>query len=112
MKALTLWQPWASMIAFGEKRIETRCWSTKHRGLLAIHAAAKLPPNWLGSSRHSEIFNNELADVLNVKRDAVSMAVRKLPYASVLCIVKIVDIECTSHVREILCQREQIFGNY
>lgn len=40
MKALTLWQPWAQLIALGHKTIETRSWSTKHRGPLAIHAGA------------------------------------------------------------------------
>lgn len=41
MKALTLWQPWATGIAIGAKTIETRSWSTKHRGLLAIHASTR-----------------------------------------------------------------------
>lgn len=41
VKALSLWQPWASLIAIGAKRIETRSWATKHRGPLAIHAAAR-----------------------------------------------------------------------
>jgi hypothetical protein len=112
MKALSLWQPWASLIALGEKRIETREWSTKHRGYLAIHATAKLPPRWLGASRHSEMFRNELADVFNVRRDHVEAATRKLPLSSVLCIVNLVDIQETIHVREILCERELIFGNY
>ena len=43
MKAITIWQPWASLIALGEKKIETRSWSTKYRGTLAIHAAASMP---------------------------------------------------------------------
>jgi hypothetical protein len=38
MKALTLYQPWATLIATGHKRIETRSWATKYRGPLAIHA--------------------------------------------------------------------------
>lgn len=41
MRALTLWQPWASLIALGAKTIETRSWSTKYRGPIAIHAAAR-----------------------------------------------------------------------
>jgi len=41
VKALSLWQPWASAVACGSKRIETRSWSTKHRGPLAIHAAKR-----------------------------------------------------------------------
>ena len=38
MKALTLWQPWATLIATGKKQIETRSWPTRYRGPLAIHA--------------------------------------------------------------------------
>jgi hypothetical protein len=41
MKAISLWQPWASAMALGVKRIETRSWETKYRGPLAIHAAKK-----------------------------------------------------------------------
>jgi hypothetical protein len=43
MKALTLTQPWATLVAIGAKRIETRSWSTKYRGPLAIHAAKGFP---------------------------------------------------------------------
>lgn len=43
VKALTLWQPWASMVAAGVKRAETRSWGTSYRGELAIHAAAEVP---------------------------------------------------------------------
>ena len=39
MKALTVKQPWAHLIAAGAKRWETRSWSTNYRGLLAIHAS-------------------------------------------------------------------------
>ena len=39
MQAITLWQPWASLIADGLKQYETRSWATKHRGTLAIHAS-------------------------------------------------------------------------
>lgn len=46
MKCLTLWQPWASLMAIGEKTIETRSaacwWAINHRGPLLIHAAK----NW------------------------------------------------------------------
>lgn len=43
MKALTLTQPWATLVAIGAKRIETRNWSTGYRGELAIHAAKGFP---------------------------------------------------------------------
>jgi len=41
MRAISLWQPWASAIAAGLKTIETRHWPTDYRGPLAIHAAKK-----------------------------------------------------------------------
>jgi hypothetical protein len=43
MKALTLTQPWATLVAIGAKRYETRSWSTNYRGPLAIHAAKGFP---------------------------------------------------------------------
>lgn len=41
MKAITIWQPWASLIAIGAKGFETRGWFTGYRGPIAIHAAKK-----------------------------------------------------------------------
>lgn len=46
MKALTLYQPYASLIACGVKTIETRSWYTSYRGPLAIHAAKTVPEAW------------------------------------------------------------------
>lgn len=43
MKALTLTQPWAQLVAIGAKKIETRSWSTNYRGWLAIHAGKSKP---------------------------------------------------------------------
>lgn len=43
MKAITIWQPWASLLAIGAKQYETRGWKTEHRGPIAIHAAKKDP---------------------------------------------------------------------
>ncbi|EHQ88261.1 ASCH domain-containing protein [Desulfosporosinus youngiae] len=39
MKAISLMQPWASLVAIGTKKIETRSWSTEYRGQLAIHSS-------------------------------------------------------------------------
>lgn len=39
MRALSLWQPWATFIADGWKKVETRSWTTPYRGPIAIHAA-------------------------------------------------------------------------
>jgi activating signal cointegrator 1 len=42
MKCLTIRQPWATLIALGEKQIETRSWPTSYRGDLAIHAGMQV----------------------------------------------------------------------
>lgn len=42
LKVLSLIQPWATLIALGEKKIETRSWKTNYRGELYIHAGKKL----------------------------------------------------------------------
>jgi len=40
VKALSLWQPWAALVAIGAKRWETRSWAIPANGEeLAIHAA-------------------------------------------------------------------------
>ena len=59
MKCISLWQPWATAIALGSKRIETRSWATAYRGPLLIHAAKRLNKdeliclhacwNWIGA---------------------------------------------------------------
>lgn len=43
MLALTLTQPFASLLVLGEKRIETRSWSTRHVGPVVITAAKGFP---------------------------------------------------------------------
>jgi hypothetical protein len=42
LTAITLHQPWASLISLGKKHYETRSWATDYRGSIAIHAAKKL----------------------------------------------------------------------
>jgi ASCH domain len=42
MKALSIKQPWANLIAAGEKTIETRTWATNYRGPILI-VSSKTP---------------------------------------------------------------------
>lgn len=39
IKVLSLKEPWATLIASGVKKIETRSWKTTYRGELYIHAS-------------------------------------------------------------------------
>jgi hypothetical protein len=39
VRCISLWQPWASLMACGAKFIETRHWPTSVRGAVCIHAS-------------------------------------------------------------------------
>lgn len=43
IKAISLWQPWATLVILGVKRFETRGKRTNYRGPLLIHAAQRNP---------------------------------------------------------------------
>lgn len=43
MKAISLTQPWATLVAVGAKCIETRSWQTSYHGKIMIHAARSFP---------------------------------------------------------------------
>lgn len=45
MQAISVWQPWAVLLAAGKKCCETRHWPIRHRGPLLIHAAKKWDAN-------------------------------------------------------------------
>ncbi len=74
MKALSLWEPWASLMAVGAKRIETRSWPTRYRGPLLI-CAAKRPMD--GPSR-------EIADMAALQGFLITPA-----YGMAVCTVEL-----------------------
>ncbi|WP_211293112.1 ASCH domain-containing protein [Brunnivagina elsteri] len=45
-KAISLWQPWASLIPLGLKKFETRSWKTSYRGKLLICSTANNPKHY------------------------------------------------------------------
>ena len=46
-KAITLYQPWASLLACGAKIYETQSWQTEYRGEIFIHSS-KVRDKWWG----------------------------------------------------------------
>lgn len=69
MKALTVRQPWASLIAVGAKRIETLSWSTKYRGRLLIHAGRALIDNAETNALAQHLFRDDEPGVWKVPCD-------------------------------------------
>lgn len=82
MKAITLWQPYASLIACGEKKYETRSWKTDYRGAIAIHAAAR-EVNTLGLAPP---FASAVCGALY----SVGMSIHRLPYSCIIATAELV----------------------
>ena len=108
MKAISLWQPWASLVVLGEKRFETRSWSADHRGDLAIHAAKRI-------TSPSEI----PAQDLRAMRDTLSelgLTIEELPLGAVLGTVNLVAMHPAATLWEELSREpflnEASFGNF
>lgn len=68
MKAITVKQPWASLIVEGIKDIENRTWPTKYRGRVLIHSAHKpvkgLACEALTPVQYAKAFSSERLDAL------------------------------------------------
>jgi activating signal cointegrator 1 len=90
IKVITLHQPWASLIAMGYKRFETRSYAIKYRGPLAIHAA-QLKPRYLEREIYGSIHNRYYKGQLP--------AIDALPLGRIVAICDIVDCQkLTSHL--------------
>lgn len=124
MRALTLTQPWASLVAGGAKRIETRSWKTRYRGPLAIHAAKGLgglpdeqTERGLAELCHSEPFESALAEIIRP-----TFATGELPRGAFVAVAELVDIVPTARINFAMTvvgidlpeeiERERAFGNY
>lgn len=95
MKALSLTQPWASLVAIGEKRIETRSWATRYRGPVAIHAAKSFP----GAAQHwcfAEPFRSALLrhpdDLPHYGAHPYTMRVTGLALGAVLAVAELTAV--------------------
>ena len=87
VRALTLWQPWASLIALLVKHIETRSWATAYRGTVLIHAAVRPPETMrLGDWWCEPTWGNEFG-LLNEAGQP-----HRLPLSAVVAVVELVDV--------------------
>lgn len=128
MKVISLVQPFATLVVIGAKRIETRCWDTKFRGPLLIHAS-------LGKhygKGPNKISCRELCYQDPFKQFIDGAAFDKLPFGAIIGKVNLVgtcETECVSDVNAqrnfmlqggyknmkgniILTRQEHSFGDY
>lgn len=93
-KVLTLTQPYASLMALGAKRIETRSWSTSYRGEFLIHAGQGLGP--VGGMRglidllKNDLFWRALFPLRPSSFNAAGLA-RALPLGKIIARCELID---------------------
>lgn len=58
MRCITIRQPWATLIALGEKEFETRSWRTAYRGELGIHAGMRIDKRFVNRNRTNQYWRN------------------------------------------------------
>lgn len=121
VKAITIWQPWASLIACGAKQFETRSWPTKYRGPIAIHAAKKPFDTDCYLDRELHVFASALGlpDIYSFE---------KLPYGAVIATAELVGchrilnngsgkklsayLQRANYAREYIQGNELLFGDW
>lgn len=98
MRAISLWQPWATAWVIGLKTIETRHWETDYRGDLAVHAAKRLQAD-----------EREWWDKL---AETDPRFPRRPPLGAIVGVVRLIDVIPTESCIGRISDTEARWGNY
>jgi hypothetical protein len=105
MKALSLTEPWATLVITGEKENETRTWKTAYRGTIAVQAAKSFPP-WAKAYLANDFFKSKLARHEFHAPEDFSLG-------AIIGTVQIVEmIRTEDYARQIAGAVELLFGDY
>jgi len=128
MKAISLWQPYGTLIAIEAKHYETRSWSTSYRGPILIHAAKnnngclalesaiyRLRPSdqkEIHSYVPGTFFYCAIKALYDFHKKPYGAFIPKLPLGAALCIADLVEVVPTEAIVGQLSQQERAFGDY
>lgn len=125
MKAISLWQPHASLIAIGEKLYETRSWSTRYRGPIAIHASKtqeEMKDIWQSIQhakktdwQYARAFTRATYDAFKLWMEREGLTVwnfKNLPYGAIVCTAELTAIHHAALLYPTLTGRVQQFGEF
>lgn len=104
-RCLSLTQPWATLVAIGAKKYETRSWGTSFRGWLAIQASKGFP-----NDCRELCFEEPYKEVL-VREGGIKI-LRDLPLGQVIAICKVTECILTNRWTPPEDSNEYAFGNY
>jgi hypothetical protein len=100
IKAITLYQPWASLIIAGAKQFETRNWGSQYTGPLVIHAGKTNEVDTGNRVFMKHMIESGLGDWINLPRSAAVGVVWKDKCYKGPSVLPYID------------EREKIFGNF
>lgn len=86
MKAITIYQPWASLAELREKKFETRSWATSYRGIILIHSAKTAP---LHAKALAELDTQFLK---SLGHEFCDNSWFKLPFGCIIAIAELVNV--------------------
>ena len=89
MKAITIYQPFASLIACGAKQFETRGCATRYRGPIAIHAG-KIN---LSKQIPKPILDLALKKINGKNSPVFYKSIEELPMGAIIAIANLVDCQ-------------------
>jgi len=109
VKCLSLWQPWATLLAAGVKRFETRGWSMHHRGLLLIHAARVQSPVGISTWHATQSYERPELSHFEIGSNFFC-----LPFGAVVGAVEVVDCRPTEELldEQLISEAEFRLGDY
>lgn len=106
MKAITLTEPWATLVLLGAKEWETRSWACYYIGHpIAIHSAKRYPKGEFADLTHREPFYSAL-------RPGGVYSRPEAHCGQVIGITSILSCQHVEAIRDKLSDRELAFGNY
>lgn len=107
--AISLTQPWATLMALGLKRIETRSWPTRYVGPVALHAATRFDTAYRDLCEQEPFRSALLSDpCLNPRKPLA----QQLPRGKVLALARLDRWELVTPETELPEEPERSFGNY
>lgn len=109
MKILTLWEPWASLMAASVKKIETRSWGTSYRGPIAIHAAKRVPTPEEWQRVKDDLRKCWGMGFLNPENRKAGERPLGETLGRILCVVDLIDCR---EMLESPCPQEALFGSF
>jgi hypothetical protein len=102
--ALSLWNPWAVLLATGAKQYETRGYDTHIRGWVAIQATKRFTREHQALSKTFPFWD----DIAKAGHSDV----KGIPRGAIIGVAVLQQVYETRHIRSMISNRELQFGNF